>query len=297
MQTKQLVWILGLLLSVGMTAQSPNPTTTFNEGDYEACIAVCDELLKEDGTNSSAHYFKGASLVRMKQYEKGIVHLTSADEYNYQPAVAVQANLLRAHAGLKQTETVLTQLKELAENQFRNSTFLEATEFAYLKENTSFAELRQQVLENANPCQYNEGAQRLDFWLGEWDVYQGDVKTADSRITKGSDGCTLHEDYRTQSGFSGRSISYFDPSDELYKQTWVDKFNSVVHFTEVTSKPGYLCLEVVLPGGSGAVTRMCYAYDADADTVTQTLERSTDDRKTWTQNFEGIYKRKTTGIN
>jgi len=143
--------------------------------------------------------------------------------------------------------------------------------------------------EKAFPCQYGEEYKRLDFWLGEWDVYVKGKKTASSNISKSKGGCTLHEDYRTQSEYYGRSMNYYDPNDKKYTQIWVDKFNTVTVFKEVESRKGYLKMQA--DNGKGILTVMDYSLDSTSGNVTQTMESSNDEGKTWKQSFVGIYKK------
>ena len=103
-------------------------------------------------------------------------------------------------------------------------------EFDFLKGNGDYNKLLQMVEENAFPCRYGDEYKRLDFWLGEWDVYVNENYIGESFITKSLGGCTLYEDYRTTSGFLGRSMNYYDPVDSLYKQIWIDKNNGITNF-------------------------------------------------------------------
>ncbi len=144
--------------------------------------------------------------------------------------------------------------------------------------------------EKAFPCRYGEEYKRLDFWLGEWDVFVKDKNTASSSITKSEGGCTLHEDYKTLGGFYGRSMNYFDPVDKKYTQIWVDKFNSITVFKEVESKEGYLKMQA--DKGNGTLTNMAYTHDPSTGNVTQTMESTKDGGKTWKQSFLGVYKKK-----
>jgi len=144
--------------------------------------------------------------------------------------------------------------------------------------------------EKAFPCRYGEEYKRLDFWLGEWDVFVKDKKTASSNITKSEGGCTLHEDYKTLNGFYGRSMNYFDPEDKKYTQIWIDKFNSITVFKEVESKKGYLKMQA--DKGNGTLTNMDYTLDPNTGNVTQTMESSKDEGKTWKQSFVGVYKKR-----
>ena len=139
------------------------------------------------------------------------------------------------------------------------------------------------------PCRYGDEFKRLDFWLGEWDVFVKDAKIGTSHITKSEGGCTLYEDYKTNSGFFGRSTNYYDPEDKLYTQIWIDKFNNITKFKEIESKKGYL--QMSADKGGGKMTRMTYVRDANGN-VTQTMEASSDHGKTWATNFVGVYKKR-----
>ena len=147
--------------------------------------------------------------------------------------------------------------------------------------------------EKAFPCRFGDEYKRLDFWLGEWDVYVKDKKTATSDITKSEGGCTLHEDYKTLGGFYGRSMSYYDPVDKKYTQLWIDKFNSITTFKETEAREGYLKMNT--DDGKGTLTAMDYTLDPATGNVTQTMESSKDGGKTWKKSFVGVYKKRKSG--
>jgi hypothetical protein len=65
---------------------------------------------------------------------------------------------------------------------------------------------------------------QLDFWLGDWDVYDaGGASQAVARahITRTLDGCVVHELYEQSDGVHGESFSIFDHSRRVWHQTWV----------------------------------------------------------------------------
>ena len=144
--------------------------------------------------------------------------------------------------------------------------------------------------EKAFPCRYGEQYKPLDFWLGEWDVYVNDKKTATSSITKSEGGCTLHEDYKTLSNYYGRSMNYYDPVDKKYTQIWVDKFNGIIIFKEIEARKGYLKLQA--DDGKGTLTNMDYTLDSSTANVIQTMASSKDGGKTWKNSFSGTYKKR-----
>ncbi|WP_299228704.1 hypothetical protein [uncultured Psychroserpens sp.] len=264
----------------------------FNAADYSACIDVCDSILTVDKANAKANFFKGASLIRTKNYNTAEAYMLKAKENNFQPAVFVNSNLLRMYAGQQKSELVLRQLNEMVSNGFNSMAVLKTEEFDYLNDNKEFENLRSKVDASANPCKYGAEYKKLDFWLGEWDVYVKGKKTADSYITKSEGGCTLHEDYRTLGGYFGRSMNYYDAADQLYTQIWIDKNNGKIEFKETSAKEGYLMM--MSDQGDGNLIRMSYEKDNETGNVTQIMESSSDEGKTWNLNFNGVYKLKKT---
>ncbi len=289
----KLLLILLIIFSVEAFGQTQNKTLNqlFAEGNYTACIASCDKVFKTQPNDKNASFFKGASMVKLKKYEGAKKHLMDAEKNGYQPQIAINANLLRVHAGLQETQSVNDLLQKLAKNGFRALSVLNEAEFEYLSDDDTFNTLKLKVDANANPCKYGEEYKRLDFWIGEWDVYVNGSKIGTSSITKSEGGCTLYEDYKTASGFLGRSTNYYNPTDKLYTQIWIDKFNSITEFKELESKDGYLQMAAT-DKGDGNLTRMTYVQDPINGNVTQTMEASTDNGKTWASNFVGVYKKR-----
>ena len=70
-------------------------------------------------------------------------------------------------------------------------------------------------------CASNPAFARLDFWVGEWEVFVGPQKVGDNRIAKVESGCAITEDWRPVGGGSGRSLFYVNPPDLTWRQVWV----------------------------------------------------------------------------
>ena len=71
----------------------------------------------------------------------------------------------------------------------------------------------------------------LDFWLGAWEVKNGNEPIATSRIERASDGCAIRESYAQKDGYSGTSLSFHDPVTGRWRQTWIDSTGSVGEFS------------------------------------------------------------------
>lgn len=71
------------------------------------------------------------------------------------------------------------------------------------------------------PCEEVEGFHQMDFWVGEWEVRVDDRQVGTNRITKILDGCAVQEDWKGVAGGEGRSLFYYLPSSDEWKQVWV----------------------------------------------------------------------------
>ena len=90
------------------------------------------------------------------------------------------------------------------------------------------------------PCSSSE-ARQLDFWLGEWKLSwpaeqtggeAGETGHGINRIKRLFGDCVIEENFATDDGrFNGRSVSVYDESADLWRQTWVDSSGAYLSLT------------------------------------------------------------------
>ena len=148
----------------------------------------------------------------------------------------------------------------------------------------------------AQGCADVEGFDRLDFWIGEWDVLAGDRPVGRNRIEKILGGCAVTETWTGAGGGEGRSLFYYLPRSGEWKQVWV---------TDTATRVGGVkekSLVDVLEGGAlrfqGRVADAAGQLWYDRTTLTplpggrvrQHLEISSDGQ-TWETIFDAVYVR------
>lgn len=150
--------------------------------------------------------------------------------------------------------------------------------------------------QQATPCAEVEGFHRLDFWLGTWDVYVGDQRVGTNRIEAVLDGCAVTERWTSSSGGEGRSLFYFVPATDTWKQVWVTGSatapGGVKEKTLVAEHDdGGVVFqgEIPLSGGRSYLDRTTLTPSPDG-TVRQLIEISTDGA-TWRTTFDATYRR------
>lgn len=154
------------------------------------------------------------------------------------------------------------------------------------------------LIGDGSPCEEDPGFAKLDFWLGEWDVFEGDQLVGTNRIVKVLAGCAVEEHWTSSRGSRGQSLFYYLPATKQWKQVWV---------TENATRPGgikekSLVAEfddggirfqgvITLPTGGSYLDRTTLTPRADGS-VRQHIEISEDDGATWRSTFDAIYRRR-----
>jgi len=72
-------------------------------------------------------------------------------------------------------------------------------------------------------CEGQAGFDRLDFWVGEWEVFVGDRRVGSNRIEKILQGCAIMEHWTDIQGGQGKSLSVYTPATDTWKQVWVSE--------------------------------------------------------------------------
>jgi hypothetical protein len=140
----------------------------------------------------------------------------------------------------------------------------------------------------AAPCD-SPAHRALDFWLGRWVVNEGGKRVARSEIQRGADGCVVIERYRQEDGYSGTSLSFYDPALGRWRQTWVDSTGAVGEFTgEAASQAMQFAGETHRADGTRIHRRM--RLEREGDGVRQTSLASRDG-VAWKPHYELHYVR------
>jgi hypothetical protein len=139
----------------------------------------------------------------------------------------------------------------------------------------------------------------LDFWLGSWTVsWRGQV-VGTNRIETMLKGCAIMEHWRDVEGAEGKSVFYYDPTTDRWKQVWLTDHafrrggtKEKTELREHTSS-GRVLFQGRYPdpeSGATITDRTTLTRQADG-TLRHLIEVSTDDGKTWRTSFDGLYRR------
>lgn len=217
--------------------------------------------------------------------------LDQADRLGVAPAV-VRFNQACAHAGLGERDAALERLTEAVAAGYLNlAAFDGDPDLAPLRAEPRFLALREEVARKARPCEHDARYRQLDFWLGAWEVVNGQGRVVGhNRIERAERGCLVTESWRSVAGGTGRSVNYYDPGDGRWRQDWIDGGGQVIHY-EGEFVDGAMRLAGTLTGPDGArqPSRMTLTPRPDGHVI-QHIEVSADAGASWRVWFHGEYR-------
>ncbi|MBO3700666.1 lipopolysaccharide assembly protein LapB [Roseivirga sp. E12] len=287
--------ILLLFLTSQVLAQDLKETALkhFTNQEWEDASANYLKYLKSNDGDSLDWYNLALSHSRLSKHEKAIEYFNEAKKRNF-PPVFISFGMSKSYAALKD-ETKMIEVLSAAANNGLNAINLLQNDPAFEEYRSSapFIEVLKKVEQNAYPCLGKANYRHFDFWIGEWDVMVNGTKVGDNSITMAKGGCAIHENYKTAGNYAGQSINFYDPIDKKWHQHWVGSGGDVYNYLETKREPGLLQFQskVMGPTGNISLSRLTFTLNQDG-TVRQLFEGSTDDGKTWTAGFDGLYMKK-----
>lgn len=141
-------------------------------------------------------------------------------------------------------------------------------------------------------CSAKEHRQ-FDFWLGSWTVTTQGTSSGTNSIEADLKGCVLIEHWTAVSGSRGTSLNFYDRRTKAWYQTWVDERGGVLRLKGGLEDGRMVMRSDSIPNAQGMPTIQRITWSVLPDkTVRQLWEASTDDGKTWTAAYDGIYTKK-----
>ena len=133
---------------------------------------------------------------------------------------------------------------------------------------------------------------QFDFWIGAWDVRGNDgaAQLKGRNTIRRVDGCALLEEWVGAKGTTGHSLNVFDAADGKWHQFWTDSSGSVLRLSG-----GLVGDEMVMTGVSpsangGAPQQQRITWSPRPDGSVRQHWESSDDGRTWSTAFDGIYR-------
>ena len=271
------------------SAQNEDANTLFQKQDWTGAARLFEIAVKANAADGQSWFRLGTCLHRLDRNRESRQAFQKALDLNFQPLQAMVV-IARSHFKDGNSAEGVKWLKQAADAGFANPGILDSdADLARAKELPEVAKLRARIAENASPCQHQPEYHQFDFWIGDWDVMSpGAPGPVHSRIERVLDGCIIQENWMPPGNPGGKSWNFYNPVTKLWEQVWVAPGGSFK--LQGTFHDGAMRFAGRVPR-AGAPDRMdkLTFTPMDGGRVHQFWEQSTDDGKTWSVAFDGIY--------
>ncbi len=146
--------------------------------------------------------------------------------------------------------------------------------------------------QNKLPCSTADH-RAFDFWFGVWDVTPvgQNQSSGINVISREHGGCVIREEYKTNNGYTGMSMSIYDAARKTWHQTWMGLDGNPLYTQGGLNDEGAMVLSNAnWPGyvEGSPINRITWTPNEDGS-VRQHWQASKDDGKTWSTVFDGLY--------
>jgi hypothetical protein len=268
--------------------------------DWSGAARAYEALVETSPASPIYRMRLGASYLGLGRSDAARPLLEAASESPGPFATGALFHLARLEARAGNRDKAFAALDRAAAAGFAQVALLEGeADFAVLRDDPRYKAVLTRTDTNARPCAYRPEARQFDFWVGDWDVLMGGATVGASRIERILNDCVIFENWTSANGYTGKSFNVYDPDKKRWQQTWVDGTGRITEYYGALRDGNlYYTSEQTTTGPDGksqhVLGRMTF-FNLGPDRVRQLWEQSTDEGKTWTVAFDGLYTRKKSG--
>ena len=270
--------------------------SAYQAHDWAKARALYEQLTREQPKSSLFWLRLGVSLQASGDHKRALAAYANAQK-NGLPPMTAQYRIAIVWASQGESDKALEALAEAVKQGFSVPDSLTGdADWRVLRADKRFEPLVEKAKRNRTPCAYASEYQQFDFWLGDWDVVTTTERTPAgvSHIERVIDDCVIWENWRSlgDSGYFGKSYNIYNPDYKRWEQFWVDNAGMVIHFYGglVDGVMDYYT-EVVPQTGGTTLKRRLQFFNLGPDKVRQFGQRSTDEGKTWSVEYDFTYNR------
>jgi tetratricopeptide (TPR) repeat protein len=274
----------------------PTPTTSqrtaeelFEAGRFEDALSAWREVAGSGPQAPRAEARIAACLIALGRHAEAVGILESLVEAAAAHPM-LSYRLAVARAGTGDDEAALDALDRAAAAGVRLASGIDTeTAFDRLRPRVRFVGIRDRIVANDAPTADDPHFRTFDFWVGDWEARTEDgILQGHNRIERVLGGAALIERWTGATGYRGISLNRYDRRADTWRQTWVDDQGDIVEFVDGVAADGRLAF--VATDADGGRRRLTFT-DGGPDAFRQLSERSDDDGRTWTVEYDFRYRR------
>jgi len=291
--------LLACCLGVLLAAAAPTARQAdafFQEQAWAKAAEAYRKLTEESPADGVAWLRLGQSLLQLQRGADAMAPLERAGKLGVS-ANLVQYELAKAAALSGDSARALGILEMLGEEDYAppGPPLVQQKAFAALRADPRFEKAAADLEVNRAPCRRADAAspyRQLDFWLGDWTVFdKAHQLLGSSRIEGISGGCALQETFRGQGGLEGRSLSSWNPGLRRWEHYVTEAQGVPLFFTGGFVEGGLqLRADAATRRGAPLKWRLTLSKLPDGR-VRHLSETSSDSGRTWAVQADVTYER------
>lgn len=290
-----LVLLFTMILSISLYCQS-SVNQKIQEADslvrnknFQKAEKLYMEVIKSEPVNNLAIYKLASLYYSEKKYDEAIEYYLKLAP-NKNPNVLY--NLACTYSLINNKQEALKYLRLAVNNGFNQVSLLKTdSDLTNIRSEKQFDEIMHSVKSIEN---FPE-SKKFNFWVGEWNVYNPQKqKVGDSKIEKILKGAVILENWEGINGYTGKSFNHFNMDKKKWVQFWVDQNSNSIYFEgnyDSTKKAIVYYSYDHAKDASPFIRRLTF-FNLGPNEVRQFSQRSTDNGKTWSTEYDLSYIRK-----
>ena len=253
-------------------------------GNFDAAVESLNALLQEDPKHGVGWFQLGEAQFKRSHYSEAADAYRKSEEMGFIPYI-IRYPLAKSYAMMGEHQKAFETLIKATEVGFGNVQALETDEeWTGLRDDPEFQKAKLAADKVAHPCLYDEAYGALDFWIGDWDVYnKKGYRVATSTVEKELGGCAVIERWHSiYANSNAKNYTFYDNGEKRWQQSFLSERGALTtlsgHAEEgkvIFSGPGKNS------AGDPVLLRLTFETKPDAADAFQTIDQSQDDGKTW----------------
>lgn len=283
--------------SGNIRAQSPATSgaadSLFAARDYSRAVREYEAIVGRGNPTPRDLMRLGSSAYNLGDYRRAAAAFVQAAEAGAGGAALYNAGAM--HARLGDPDAAFVWLTKADSSGFVIRSLLSSDEdLAGIRNDARFAELVGKAERTAFPCMNDPAAQRLNFWVGDWQVFNAlQQNVGSSSVQPVSGGCAVYENWTDSQGGQGKSLSTWNSARGQWQQFWVSQRGVVTEYRSGEWKDNSMVMvgDGLTRNGVKSLIRMTLT-PVDPTTVRQMFEMSLDAGATWNVTSDLQYRRR-----
>jgi hypothetical protein len=267
----------------------------YDQKDWLQAARGYDAFTRNFAAGPRTWYRLGSAEGSLEHWPQAIAAYRAADSLGTPPQFAAY-NMACAFARAGLADSAFAVLGRATDRGWGSVESLDTdADLAALKTDARFAALRERADRSENPCKYRPESRQFDFWVGEWEVFDnqhGHGRVGHSHVESILGDCVVFENWTGGTGGTGKSFNSYNAQTGAWQQNWMDNSGDVTNFEQGHFADGHLSFVArkADPTGAKWLNRLTF-FDLGPERVRQFSERSDDEGKTWSVQYDFDYRR------